>query len=258
MRCARVWGALGVLLSGGLLTGWAGGCSPKDPTPSESVEVPYRLTTYYALEQTEDDDYTARARFYDALQFFDWAGNAGTLALTGGDAAYADGIHLAKETRTSHGTGQRVDYSAFIPAGKGEYLFEFRRGNGDVIEAKIPAPENFDITQVTDNGYRAEIKWEPAVKDAKVTLTIDTEDTGCLLVAGDLARNIDDRGTYDWLSLQQHSRLNDCNYVITIERRVRTNRPANWIRQGQKIPANGVYVEHIRTRRVKLLMKQRG
>lgn len=237
---------------------WWAACAPKDPTPSSDIGVPYQLTTYYALERTDDGPYTARARYYDALQAFDWSGNAGTIDLSPGDQAFADGVALSTRTRTNTLGALRIDYAQSIPVGKPTYLFELRRPK-ETIEHTVPAPDPMTITSVSErDGITGVLDWSPAVKDAKVTISMTTSDAGCLLVAGDLGSNLRDTGHFEWSTVSYHVPDHDCTFVLTIARTLQKSAvPGRWKRDGQTIPANGAYVEHIARRSVSFVTKKR-
>lgn len=229
------------------------GCGdPGEATPSSSVEVPFQITSVYALEQADDGDLVARARYYDALQTFDWTGNAGTIALAPGDAAFADGVHLATETRTETLGVLRVDYSQTIPKGKAAYVFELRRPS-ETISASIPAPTPLTLT-IVDNaakgGTGVTLSWEPKVAGAKVSITAKTESAGCALFdEGTLTlQPEDDTGAYQWPQAESF-RSNDtrtCTFDVTVERRERTIQPARWRKGKLDVPTNGVHAEAVR------------
>lgn len=231
------------------VAGCSSGKAPP-PTQSNTIETPFQINTLYALEQTDDGEVTARARFYDVLQAFDWSGNAGTIALSPGDTAWADGKPLDVETRTEIAGALRVDYSQKIPKGKALSVFELRRPN-ETITASIPAPEPLTVT-VTDHGITGvSIAWTPVVKDAKVLVLLKTTSQGCALFSesGLTPTSIPDAGAYEWRNADQF-RSNDtrqCSYVVTVERRVQGTRSATWKKgTNPEVPTNGVHYETVR------------
>lgn len=222
------------------------------PTQSDTVKVPFQITTVYALEQLEDGDYTARARYYDVLQTWDWAGNAGTIALSPGDAAFADGTRLDVETRTETLGTLRVDYSQTIPKGKRSYPFELRRPK-ETISASILPPTPFTLT-VVDNwdgrrGTGVSIAWEPPVEGATVMILAKTETAGCALFeeGGLTLQPVQDVGKFDWATAESFRQEHDCPFEITVERRERGTRPATWRSGDLEAPTNGVNAEAVRT-----------
>lgn len=231
------------------------------PTQSDTVQVPLQITTVYALEQTDDGDYTARARYYDALQIFDWAGNAGTIALSPGDAAFAAGTRLDIETRTETLGTLRVDYSQTIPKGEQDYLFELRRPE-ETISATLVPPTPFTMT-IVDNaskgGTGVTIAWEPVARGAKVSILAKTETPGCALFeeGGLTVQPVDDTGKHEWVNAESFRQAHDCPFDITVERRERTVRPATWKKGTLAIPTNGVHAESVRKSTVRLTLLRR-
>lgn len=232
----------------------SGKASP--PTQSSTVEVPFQITTVYALEQKGDSDPTARARYYDAAQVFDVWGNAGTIALSPGDAAYADGKKLDIETRTEVLGTLRVDYSQVIPKGKPSYVFELRRPD-EVISANIPAPEAFTLEVDEYAPGLVKIDWSPVQKDAKVSVLLVAKNGCALFDKGALANTVDDTGTYTWVAESFRSSTKDCDFEIQVERRFRSTAPARWKKGSTEIPTNGVHVEGLRIETVSLTLKRR-
>lgn len=226
------------------------------PTQSSTVEVPFQITTVYALEQKGDTDPTARARYYDAAQVLDIWGNAGTLALSPGDAAYADGKQLDVETRTETLGTLRVDYSQTIPKGKPNYLFELRRPK-ETISATIPAPEAFTVAAKEYAPGQIEITWAPTLKDARVSLVAVAKDACAVLEKGTIEHKITDDGRSLWSAESFRSPDRDCTFDIEVERRVRTAAPSLWKKGSTQLPANRVDVELVRTETVSVTLAKR-
>lgn len=223
------------------------GCSSaQPPTQSNTVEVPFQITTVYALEQKGNADLTARARYYDALQTLDVYGNAGTIALSPGDAAFADGQHLSVETRTQTLGALRVDYSHTITPGKPSYLFELRRPK-ETISATIPAPEAFSGTVTETSPGSVKIDWAPVSKNAKVSILLIAKNGCALFDKGAIANNMMDGGTYTWEASTFRSKTQDCDFEIQIERRTQTTAASKWKKGTTELPANIVNVELVRT-----------
>lgn len=226
------------------------------PTQSDTVEVPFQITTVYALEQVGDTDPIARARFYDAAQVFDVWGNAGTIALSPGDAAFADGKQLDIETRTEVLGTLRIDYSQTIAKGKESVLFELRRP-GESIEADVPAPEPFTVVAEDSGGGLVHIEWSPVQKDSKVTVLLVAKNGCALFDKGTLANTVDDRGSHTWSAESFRSTTKDCEFDIQVERRRHFSAPARWKRGSTTIPTNGVHVEQKRTESTSLTLARR-
>lgn len=226
------------------------------PTQSNTVEVPFQITTVYALEQKGDTDPIARARYYDVTQVLDIWGNAGTIALSPGDAAYADGKQLDIETRTETLGTLRVDYSQTIPKGKPSYLFELRRPK-ESISATIPAPDAFAVKATEYSPGVVRIDWAPVKKNAKISVLLAALNGCALFEKGALVNTVDDTGTYTWTAETYRSPSQDCEFEIQVERRFRTTAPATWKKGTTSLPTNGVNVEHLRTEVTPFTLKQR-
>lgn len=183
--------ALSFAFASGCGSDGSGNVAP--PTQSSTVEVPFQITTVYALEQKGDADPIARARYYDAAQVLDIWGNAGTLALSPGDGAYADGKKLDIETRTEALGTLRVDYSQTIPKGKPSYAFELRRPQ-ETISATIPAVEAFTLQTDEFAPGQFRIEWSPIQKGAKVSVVVVAKSACAVFEEGMIESNADDRG----------------------------------------------------------------
>ena len=216
------------------------------PTQSSTVEVPFQITTVYALEQKGDSDPIARARYYDVTQALDVWGNAGTIALSAGDAAYADGKKLDIETRTELLGTLRVDYSQTVPKDKPSYLFELRRPN-ETISATIPGNEALALKVVEFPRGVVTIDWGPPKKGAKVSVLLIAKN-GCTLFGKEaIADNVDDPGTTTWSAESSRSSTKDCEFEIQVERRVRSAAHARWKKGATELPTTDVSFELVRT-----------
>ena len=159
------------------------GCqgTPDPPTPSDAIVVPYQITMEYKIEADDQGNVVALARYYDALQVLDWAGNAGTLELTGGDAAFVNGVELSDVTHHVLGSTLRVEYSQMIEPAD-EYLFELRRPNNKgTFKTRLPSPTPLTMTFSESGNSLGQINWEPKVGDSTVNILLSTEQRGCLL-----------------------------------------------------------------------------
>lgn len=230
-------------------------CDVAPPTPSDSIIVPYQFNIEFEIEDEGEggDVYTARARFYDISQAYDITGNAGTIELTGDDEAYADGIHLDIETRTTYLRTLRVDYSQNIPMGEESYLFELRRSGEERIEATVPIPLPFEVDEIGEVS-RADmvvLKWEPVIDGARVDLFILPLREGCLTVVGggpgDVVKGLDDTGQYRFFTDVYHSPDHDCTYELIFRRRSVDVVPGHWITEGRRLAANNVHAVGIHT-----------
>src|SRR5690242_20477779 len=202
-----------------------GGCEVAPPTPSDQIEVAWQFNLEFSLEQEAEDAYTARARLYDIAQAYDVFGNAGTIELTGGDAVFADDIALDLETRTTVLSTLRVDYSQAVPAGKPEYEFELRRPDDEQIAAMIPIPDAFDVTPIGDVAFQdsaIDLTWTPVIEGSTIDIGIQPLDDDCLIVVGsdvgDVAKQLDDTGTYRLDTDIYHSLDHDCAYDLVFTR----------------------------------------
>ena len=83
--CCLAFASLGLLSACG--SDGSGKTAP--PTQSNTVAVPFQITTVYALEQKGDTDPIARARYYDVTQVLDVWGNAGRRRSVAGPCAGA-------------------------------------------------------------------------------------------------------------------------------------------------------------------------
>lgn len=250
--CCLAFASLGLLSACG--SDGSGKTAP--PTQSNTVAVPFQITTVYALEQKGDTDPIARARYYDVTQVLDVWGNAGTIALSPGDAAYADAKQLDIETRTAVLGTLRVDYSQTVPKGKPSYLFELRRPN-ETISATIPAPEAFVLNASESAPGLVRIEWAPVKKDAKVTVQLVTKNDCALLEKGALASTVDDTGAYTWSAESYRSSTKDCEFEIQVERRSRTTVSSRWKKGSTELPANAINVELLRTETKIITLKKR-
>jgi hypothetical protein len=243
----------------GLASAFASACSsPAPPTESSTIVVPYQITTQYSLEQDGDNDLTARARYYDSLQFFDWFGNEGTIELSPGDHAYADGKPLDIETKSTLAGKLRVDYSQTIATGKDAYTFELRRPNDEAVRCQVPAPEPMEVS-ASDTVAFAVLSWKPVLEGATVEVELATDQVGCgpAVLVGPIATNVADEGRYQFDPLPYRSADHECTYGVAVRRRHQGSTSSTWRRGSTELPGNSIYVATTRTDRTTLTLAKR-
>ena len=159
------------------------GPPPSPPVKSQTVLVPFQLTSVYKLEQDGDGDFTATASFYDATRTWDLFGAGGGVELTGGDAVYCDGLPLDTKTTTQVGGLVGVEYSRTIPKGKTAYRFELRRPEYDeTLYVDVAVPEPFQIVTgpfaVTLASGSMNLAWQPITTQGATMTIIAVHKTG--------------------------------------------------------------------------------
>ena len=240
-------------------------CEPHAGTPSDQIEYAWQFNIEYAIEQEAGLDHTARARLYDIAQAYDFAGDAGTIELSEGDAIFADGIELDIETHTMWLDILRVDYSQSIPPGADSYPFEFRRPDDELIATTIPIPEPFEVDDIGDLPHdltsEHALTWSPIIEGATVDITILPLTDGCLTLIdgqpGAVATRIEDVGSFDLDHDLYHALDHDCTYELSFVRRHVHTEPASWYRDGAELPANDIYAIGLHTVRKTFTALQR-